>query len=379
MDVDFEAGLEAEQDEIFAALSAAAKETGFAPSEMEDDSGIEEPTDTAVEDTRISEQDVRDGKLDEKPIAQEADDQGADDEGPDADQSIDWSAHGFDERDASALSALSAGRAAELNQSLTAFGAMKDLLDTYREPYAQRGLNLTVEQIPEYMANLAKLDHYAATNPEGYVKYLVNERLKLDPAKLFGLAAKGSASDDDDWDPWGDDEEEATAVEPKKEEPAKSAFDPMKPNDAEIAAQNRRVAERIGAFAQEKNGAGELTRPHFERVAPVIQSFMAVEKQNGKVFDLNNLQSELDRLYRQAVLATPDLGAAELAKIEAATARQEGEARAREGQERVRKAARASRTATSPAPGARSSGAASDDLPIDQLIAGIARGEIKAP
>jgi hypothetical protein len=387
-------GLEAEQNEIFSALSAAAKETGFSTEAPEDADNFSEPADPLVEDTRVSEQDVRDGKIDVDAKAEQHDDEPAEEEAPaeeakaeakpeaeekpaDETPAFDWTASGFGEEDAKALSSLSAEKAAQIQRAVTVDTAMQDLLATYSEPYKARGINLTPELVPEYMASLARLDHMAHTDPAGYLRY-VAERMNQDPAEVFGLN-KAKSPDDDDWDPWADDDEEkpAAKAEAKPAAPEAPKFDPTQPTEVELQARNRAVVTKIESFAQEKGADGQLLRPHFEKVAPSIQAAMAMERQAGRTHDLNNLHKELDRLYLLAVQADPELGPAEYAKIQAANARDQGQAKAREGVERIQKAARASRTASTPAPGARTNGATPSDLPIHELVAGIARGDIQ--
>lgn len=386
--IDENGGFEAEQNEVFSALFAAAKETGFSTEAPEDADNFADPADPLVEDTRVSEQDVRDGKIDVDAKAdQHDDDPEAAEETPveetkaeakpaDETPAFDWTASGFGEEDAKALSALSPEKASQIQRAVTVDAAMQDLLTTYSEPYKARGINLTPELVPEYMASLARLDHMSHTDPAGYLRY-VAERMGQNPAEVFGLnkdEAK-SAKDDDDWDPWADDDDEKP--EAKTAAPAAPKFDPTQLTDVEIQSRNRAVVGKIESFAQEKGDDGQLRRPHFEKVAPSIQAAMAMERQAGRTHDLNNLHKELDRLYLLAVQADPELGPAEIAKIQAANARDQGQAQAREGVERIQKAARASRTASTPAPGARTNGATPSDLPIHELVAGIARGDIQ--
>lgn len=406
MTIDDESGFGGEQSEILAALTAAAKETGFALDDSgADDSGITEPSEVkdAISDP-VSEADVRNGKVDladdqeptkaaDKPAdeapeeAAEAKEGEADDKTDDAGQaadSVDWAGLGLGD-DAAALGALPAETSARIAKSMQAFGEMTELVETYKDAYAARGINVTPDNLPTYMKSLARLDDYAARDPAGYAKWFVGAT-GLNPAELFNVAApKKEAADPDAFDPWGDEEEEEPAPS-KAAQPgqpaadAPPAFDPSRPSQAEIAREQARWAAVFQNYAEAKDDAGELRRPHFSKVVPAIEAGLkqvqAKAQASGETLRPEAIQSVLDTIYSAAVAADPELGPAEAARLAAAKARDAGRAKAKQGEERVRRAARASRTAAAPAPGARSNGVAPSNLPMKELIAGIASGEI---
>lgn len=378
--------------EMMEALSAAAKEVGFSFEADDDDGGLNDPIEGLEQSKSISESDFRSGKLVEEsrggdkkeasdeeepePLAASDDDdpeesgREGEDEGGEkgAQTSIDWSGLGVGADVASALSALPAEKVAPIAGRLNMVAALDQIREDYKDFYASRGVDLKQEDIPAYVSQLVRMDYMASTRPKDYVDYVVDQ-LGVDfseIAKARGYQKSASASrddeDDENWDPFADDDDEERNDPPPakaaatKDQPARR-IDPRIRTEVEQRAAQRRSAEMLQAFAEEKDAVGALLRPHFEALAPQMAIMAQAEiAKTGNSID----RAGLDRLYKAAVLQS-DLGESERAKMAAELLKKDGAEKARAGQDRVNRARRASRQAAPPAPRARPSGASPDD------------------
>lgn len=399
---------EVDDDGVFAAIEAAKQEIGFDQSLIEDASGITTPfaADAMTKLDTVAEQDFRDARSQrlerpapEKPLEPQVEAESEEPAEPAASEEaakpaepaqpthgIDFKAFDLPEEAAAALAALPDDKANAIAANLTLANNIMQSAAAFSDFYRQTGVDMSPEAIPGHVNALLRLDHLSLTNPAGYLNYAVSALEQKTQGKIsrdalareWGYVKKGEEQwrdDDEDFDPWRDEAATtptaAKATPPQPEQPPRPAFDPSQPSELERRHAQMRSQSAIEAWASEKDASGELKRPHLTKVMPaVIELARARVAGNGG----RPLPTEAwDEVYQRAVLAHPELGAAEQTRLAAQALQKQGAQKAREGEDRVARAQRASRQTLSPAPGARPVGGADasdddDDRPIADVL-----------
>lgn len=178
----------------------------------------------------------------------------------------------------------------------------ENVLKPFQSPYIKdqmQRFGATPDQVASRLADLAS---FANTNPDEYIAWMAKEAGGDDPSELLGKAAERlgykltKVSDDDD-DVFLDPEVKRIKEENerlKRQVNGETDFGPDTPE----RQQARQMRQQLDSFINERDETGNLKRPGFQQLEPVIAQAAAQHRQQtGKPATME----DLDRFYTAAV------------------------------------------------------------------------------
>lgn len=269
-----------------------------------------------------------------------------------------------------------AARVAEFEATAKRYEGLSKVVEPFRAAIEQSGSTVERE-----LGELLKINTFATQRPDEFVRWFVQSR-GLNPAQLFAVAGAAPAAPQqqgapDDDDPLGlipQHYKQAVGLVPQLTEKIAALerqlgqFGGQFQSFAQSAQERERsqAAEYVASWSQEKDGAGNLLRPHYSD--PAIKNAMLQMLERG-------IHTDINAAYEAAVWANPTTRQAMLDSQHAArVAEAERKQREQAAQKRVAAASVGGRAPTAPpaVPAGNQNVSLRDQLAAqwDELLAG---------